>query len=735
LTALNGLTSQVQYLTVGTSGTDFAISSASDTHTFNLPTASATNRGALSSADWTTFNNKTSNLGTVTSVGLSSATSGVTIGSTPITTSGTITLAIATASGSQNGLLSSTDWTTFNGKQNALTNPVTGTGTSGQVAYFTGTSAISSESTLFWNSTNDRLGIGLNNPDSILHIFGSGSGNSLTFTKYTCGDGGDIRVGKESGVNNDAIFGTWSNNAVIFYANSAEAMRMFSGRNLHIGPTPASDNGARLQVNGTAAISGSVSTNGATAFANYGLTTKGLYGLYVQRNSTNDSGVEIYHDGTNALITSTYQSTGSFGGMLFLTSATTRLTIASTGAATFTGNINQNINDGALNFYKSDGTTLKAFLGNLNGTTTDEGYLGLYKTNVQKVAIRASGTSYLDGGNVLVGTTTDQGQRLLVQGTGGTTGFTRFTDGATAAMFIGVNSGTPFIHSNNSTLSFGATNANTFSPTMTLSGGNVGIGNTSPDIFGFGSAGKYLTLQSNSGGFSLIQVISDGTSGSGINFGNATIRRASIDALNGSHLEFYTNGTNSGTSVSPRMHITSGGNVLIGTTTDNGYKLRVNGDIWVDGVYRVPASSYYICGNQGYRFNNSTDAFNNFIALDNGNATLRGTLTQNASDERLKNNIEIIPNAIDKIKQLRGVTFKWNQELYETSRTFDIGVIAQEVEQVLPNAVCLAPFDTNFDDNTSKSGQNYLTVYYEKLIPLLIEGIKELKQEIDTLKN
>jgi hypothetical protein len=58
LTALNGLTQQVQYFAVGTSGTDFNISSATDTHTFDLPTASATNRGALSSADWTTFNNK-----------------------------------------------------------------------------------------------------------------------------------------------------------------------------------------------------------------------------------------------------------------------------------------------------------------------------------------------------------------------------------------------------------------------------------------------------------------------------------------------------------------------------------------------------------------------------------------------------------------------------------------------------------------------------------------------------
>jgi hypothetical protein len=58
LNALNGLTAQVQNFATGTSGTDFGISSASTTHTFNLPTASASNRGALSTADWTTFNGK-----------------------------------------------------------------------------------------------------------------------------------------------------------------------------------------------------------------------------------------------------------------------------------------------------------------------------------------------------------------------------------------------------------------------------------------------------------------------------------------------------------------------------------------------------------------------------------------------------------------------------------------------------------------------------------------------------
>lgn len=58
LNAINGLTNQVQYLATGTSGTDFAINSTTDTHTFNLPVASATNTGKLSSTDWSTFNGK-----------------------------------------------------------------------------------------------------------------------------------------------------------------------------------------------------------------------------------------------------------------------------------------------------------------------------------------------------------------------------------------------------------------------------------------------------------------------------------------------------------------------------------------------------------------------------------------------------------------------------------------------------------------------------------------------------
>jgi len=135
LNALNGLTAQVQYFATGTSGSDFNISSATDTHTFNIPSASGSNRGLLTSADWTTFNSK------VTSVS----------GTAPVVSSGGTTPAIsmAKATTSVDGYLSATDFTTFNNKGNgtvtsvaALTLGTTGTDLSSTVANGTTTPVI-----------------------------------------------------------------------------------------------------------------------------------------------------------------------------------------------------------------------------------------------------------------------------------------------------------------------------------------------------------------------------------------------------------------------------------------------------------------------------------------------------------------------------------------------------------------------------------------------------------------
>ena len=123
-----------------------------------------------------------------------------------------------------------------------------------------------------------------------------------------------------------------------------------------------------------------------------------------------------------------------------------------------------------------------------------------------------------------------------------------------------------------------------------------------------------------------------------------------------------------------------------------------------------------------------------------GEIRATNAITSYYSDERLKTNIQLIPNALEKVVSLRGVTYNAN-ELAEsfgyTNKEQQVGVLAGDVEKVLPEAVKPAPFDLiRIDENTeiSSSGENYKTVQYEKLVPLLIEAIKELNEEIKILK-
>ena len=127
------------------------------------------------------------------------------------------------------------------------------------------------------------------------------------------------------------------------------------------------------------------------------------------------------------------------------------------------------------------------------------------------------------------------------------------------------------------------------------------------------------------------------------------------------------------------------------------------------------------------------------ILDNNGNTLFPGEVTAYSSDARLKTNIENIPNALDKVKALNGVLYNWTNEGHKWGLDVDtekreVGLLAQEVQEVLPEAVAPAPFDIDTDTGESKSGEDYLTVKYERIAPVLIEAIKEQQKEIDELK-
>ena len=95
------------------------------------------------------------------------------------------------------------------------------------------------------------------------------------------------------------------------------------------------------------------------------------------------------------------------------------------------------------------------------------------------------------------------------------------------------------------------------------------------------------------------------------------------------------------------------------------------------------------------------------------------------SDQRLKGNINKIDNALDKVMQINGYTFTYNHDGKQSA-----GVIAQEVENIMPSAVQSTNLVFNEDNNVE-----FKTVQYDQLTGLLIEAIKDLKAEIEELKN
>jgi hypothetical protein len=134
---------------------------------------------------------------------------------------------------------------------------------------------------------------------------------------------------------------------------------------------------------------------------------------------------------------------------------------------------------------------------------------------------------------------------------------------------------------------------------------------------------------------------------------------------------------------------------------------------YVSNLTQGLGASLNVLGNNSFSFqqNGSENA-----SLDtNGNMTAQNFFS--VSDQRYKKNISTITNAGSMLKQIRGVRFDWRKD-----GSPDIGVIAQEVFEVIPEAI------------VSSMNGSMLTVAYNKIIPLLIETIKDLENRVETLE-
>lgn len=497
--------------------------------------------------------------GSVTSVGLSSATSGVTIGSSPITTSGTITLAIATASGSLNGLLSSTDWTTFNNKQNLLTNPVTGTGTTNYLSKFTGASTIGN-SLIFDNGT--LVGIGTANPEGKLTIEGTSTqpptsgttANSLLQLKGSLNN--ELNLGSNTVTGNyGAYIQASDNNLAVPYQLNLQP----TGGNVIIGSY--TDNGARLQVSGAATTMATITSSGTAS------------GLQLTNTSGTASSWIIQSDG------------GAVAGQA------------------------------ALRFYS---LTASAY----------------------RMAISGSG-------NVGIG-----------------------VDNPAAELQVGKSSDVVIAMSNSS---------------------SVTSGNR-------GSLAWYNSSVSSV----------------------ALIRAAAVTDNVGTELQFFTRPAAG--SLTQAMTITSGGNVLIGTTTNPGFKLFVSGSGNVVGITSSDNTLSLGLGTSGTMsgYLGGTSSALYAYSTNGGYALLNSSSVWVAvSDIKRKRNFEPYTKGISAILGLQPKLY--NMDFQKDGDKKQVGLVAQEVKDFIPLA---------YEDNAGFIGVNY-----NAIIVTMVKAIQELKQEIDTLKN
>ena len=168
------------------------------------------------------------------------------------------------------------------------------------------------------------------------------------------------------------------------------------------------------------------------------------------------------------------------------------------------------------------------------------------------------------------------------------------------------------------------------------------------------------------------------------------------------------------------LRVAGGIHVSVGNVTGQGIILADDGDIVdLNDGYCAMRFSYGVRIHSGNRTGGAVIALTNGgNIIANGNVTAYGS----ASDIRLKENIVPISNALSKVNSLTGYSFN-----YKGKHDRLIGVIAQETEKVLPEVV--------YDYENQETGEINKAVRYENMVALLIEAVKELKAELDSVKS
>jgi uncharacterized protein YaiE (UPF0345 family) len=581
-------------------------------------------------------------------------------------TIGNLSIQMIQAGASTNGYLSSTDWSTFNNKQGTIT--LTTTGTSGAATFSSGTLNIPQYQTA------------LTNP-----VTGTGTANYVT--KWTSG----------SAVGNSVIFdngthvgiGTTTPNLTTSYGRALSLVSPTGYAGIEIFGASATG-GGQLDFGGS-------TTRFASISGEYESSTNGYLNIRTLRAGSMTDAVRISANGNVGIGTNTPLGASGTTLEIFGGSGQARLAIKNT--ATGSGSLNGlqfGVDTGGGAFIEQRGANTLQFATNGNGR--------LFITSAGNVGIAT--TTPLT--NLTVGDSATQQQPYISMARNATGGFfagIRWYDGATVKSVIQEDA--------DFNLRFSTSNTERM---RILSGGNIQIGGTN-----FGTDAKVGISNGNNEAIEINPAILSNTGR--ILFYNRGTSAYTAGLLVASEFQFQTGGTE-------RMRISSDGKVGVGTSSPTS-RLEVRGNS-TDGWIRLSTTSgnpfitstneigfqtgsgnnnLYLFGSGNVGINNTVDT--GYRLYVSGNIYATSNITAN-SDLTLKKNLKLIENPIDKLMSLNGYLYQWKE-----NDEYQYGVIAQEIEKILPHAV--------------STGTNGIKgVSYNQIIPVLIEAIKELNAKLDS---